>query len=262
MSIHDDASDAQGQPDRNVDNESVACDSDLNIADTLDYSDTGESESTLNRTLGRFELVKVLGKGAFGTVYLARDPQLDRQVALKIPLRTSLQDAAEKMRFVREARAAAQLRHPNIVPVYDAGNIGDTYYIAVAFVEGKTLRARLNERPFTHREAADLIAKIASALDYAHNKGIVHRDIKPENIIIDEAGEPQIMDFGLARRLIDCDDSLHDSHTSNRIPQSRQPHSILTHAGDVMGTPAYMSPEQARGDSHLADSRSDQWSWL
>ena len=147
-------------------------------------------------SLGRFQLVKLLGQGGFGAVYLAHDPQLDRDVALKVPRPGTLNSREHVERFLREARAAAQLRHPNIVPVYDAGKIDDTYYIAVAYVDGQPLRTRIGD--FDQLAAAELIAKLAWALDYAHQRRVVHRDVKPENVLIDALGEPQVMDFGLA----------------------------------------------------------------
>jgi len=193
------------------------------------------------RQIGRFQLRSVLGQGAFGTVYLAYDPQLDRQVALKIPRAEALGGSQEIQRFLREARAAAQLRHPAIVPVYEAGTIDDTYFIACGFVAGRTLRDELKKgRRFTHLEAARLIARLAEALDYAHNQGIVHRDVKPENVMLDAHDRPHIMDFGSARRT--------------------EGDALETQEGVRMGTPAYMSPEQASGMSHLADGRADIWS--
>lgn len=201
----------------------------------------GAAEKGIPKFLGRFELLGVLGQGGFGTVYLARDPQLDRKVALKVPKAESFEGTGDAQRFFREARAAAQLRHPYIVPIYEAGQVGDTYYIASGYVEGMTLRKRLKTGPeLTHVETARLISRLAQALHYAHSQGIVHRDIKPENIMLTSQGEPQIMDFGLAHR--DEGDQLR------------------TQEGTRMGTPAYMSPEQAKGQSHLADGRSDLWS--
>ena len=181
-----------------------------------------------------------MGRGAFGSVYRAHDPQLDRSVALKIPHSGAIGSQADAQRFLRKARAAGQLRHPYIVPVFDAGQVGGTYYIASAFVEGISLRAAIRAGQFADRRAAaELLVKLADALHYAHDQGIVHRDLKPENILVDQAGLPYVLDFGLARR---------------------QEDNLMTVDGAVIGTPVYMSPEQASGKSNLADQRSDVWS--
>ena len=168
---------------------------------------------------GRFEVLNLEGEGSFGRVYRARDPQLERTVALKIPRRAVLDQDDNRERFFREAKIAAQLRHPNIVPVYDAGHVGNKYYIASAFVEGGTLDRVLKKRSFDFDESADIIRKLAEALHYAHSVSIVHRDVKPSNIMLDVRGEPQLTDFGLARL----------ENTSEQLTQD----------GAIMGTPAY-----------------------
>jgi tRNA A-37 threonylcarbamoyl transferase component Bud32 len=198
------------------------------------------NKSSTDKALGRFEIQGVLGEGAFGKVYQARDPQLDRQVAIKVPRLGVLGTREEAQRFLREARAAANLRHPHIVPIYDAGEVEGTYYIASAFIEGQTLRAWMRETgKVDPLKAARLIEPLATALHYAHEQGVVHRDIKPDNVLLDKESVPHIADFGLARR----EDGA----------------ALRTQEGVRMGTPAYMSPEQHEGRSHQADGRSDLW---
>ncbi len=195
-----------------------------------------------HQRLGPFEIVRMLGQGAFGAVYLTRDPRLQRDVAVKVAKSGVLSTDADRARFEREARAAARLRHPNIVPVYEYGQLGETNYIAYQYIEGLTLKAELRRRGRLPREeAARMVSKLARALHYAHVEGIVHRDVKPDNILIDQHGEPHVADFGCAR-------------------QDDTGAGALTVEGSLMGTPAYMSPEQATGYSHTADARSDIWS--
>ena len=189
---------------------------------------------------GRYEIVELLGKGAFGAVYRARDSQLHRDVALKIPHADLLAEEDDKDRFYREARAAAQLQHPNIVAIHETAQADGLPYIAYAYVEGTTLSDILKFKPrFAQREAASIVATLASALHEAHSQGVIHRDIKPANLLLDKKGQPYILDFGLARRL--------------------EGEALRTVEGAVMGTPSYMSPEQAQGKSHLANARSDLW---
>lgn len=201
---------------------------------------SNEESGFHGKELGRYKVLRSLGKGGFGTVYLGYDPVLDRAVALKFLHARRLEDEHVR-RFWREAQMAARLRHPNIVPVYDAGESEDSRYIVYEFVEGKTLSAMLESGyRLAVLEAVALVRKLACALDYAHLHSVIHRDIKPGNIIVDEKGEPHLTDFGLAR--------FAESHGS------------LTRTGVLLGTPAYMSPEQAEGSSREADHRSDIWS--
>ena len=192
--------------------------------------------------LGRFELISELGVGTFGYVFKARDTELDRLVALKVQRAGTFATDEDVSRFLREAQSIAQLNHPGIVSVFDTvQSEEDICYLVSEYVDGESLESKLKDGSLSFPEIAILLASISDALQFAHQNGIVHRDIKPSNVLIDGQGNPHVMDFGLAKRVHDVDNS-------------------LTSMGRVMGTPAYMSPEQASGDSHKADSRSDIYS--
>lgn len=200
---------------------------------------TEEFDAAETKTFGRFELLDELGVGAFGCVWRARDTELDRIVALKIPRKDQL-TPQEADQFIREAQAAAQLKHPNIVSVHEVGREGSLVYIVSDYVEGLTLTDWLAERTLSAIESAALCDKLALALHQSHDTGVIHRDLKPSNILIDRCGEPHVTDFGLAKR--DATDA------------------TVTMDGKLLGTPAYMSPEQALGKSAEADRRSDVYS--
>lgn len=191
------------------------------------------------QSIGTFDLLEMLGEGAFGCVWKARDRKLDRIVALKLPRGAGL-NAAEAAAFLREAQAAAQLRHPNIVAIFGVERDERTAYIVSEYIDGLNLKEWLKQNQPTFEDAARLSVKLAEALAHAHAQGVVHRDMKPANILLDRAGEPHITDFGLAKRL-SADSSIHSGQ-------------------HVLGTPAYMSPEQAAGDSKNVGPRSDLYS--
>src|SRR5262249_53427595 len=161
----------------------------------------------------------------------------DRTVAVKVPRAGHLAGPADLDRFLREARSAAQLRHPSIVPIHEAGTADGVPYLVSDFVQGVTLTDLLSARRPGFRAAAEPVAAVAEALQYAHEQGVVHRDVKPSNILIGADGSPHVMDFGLARR------------DAGEV--------TMTVEGQVLGTPAYMPPEQARGEGHAVDGRGD-----
>src|ERR1700722_8481800 len=192
--------------------------------------------------IGRYKIVRELGRGAMGVVYHAIDPNIGRPVAIKtINLATVLKpDEQERMRerLFREARSAGILSHPGIVTIYDVEQQGDLAYIAMEYVDGPTLDQMLSEsKPLAAEQMFSIMGQTANALDYAHQKGIVHRDIKPANIMIAADGTTKITDFGIAK-----------------ITTSEQ----FTMTGSIVGTPHYMSPEQVQGQT--VDGRSDQFS--
>ena len=188
--------------------------------------------------IGRYRIEKVLGKGGFGLVYLAHDDQLDRPVAVKVPHAKLLSKPEDAEAYRTEARTVANLDHPHIVPVHDVGSTDEfPCYIVSKYVEGTDLSTRLKQSRLKHTEAAELVATVAEALHYAHKQGLVHRDVKPRNILVGTDGKPYVVDFGLALR-------------EENIGKGAR----------YVGTPAYMSPEQARGEGHRVDGRSDIYS--
>ncbi len=205
------------------------------------------SERGIGESFGRYQLIRQIGAGGMGSVWLARDKELDREVALKVP-RLDPFDTEGRERFRQEGRAAARLGHPNIATVYEVGEVGNTPYLTMEYIPGPTLAAHLASGRLSVTEAVRLGIAIARGLQHAHTVGVVHRDLKPANILLhgsvgpnnSVAFEPKITDFGLARRI--------DDPTG------------LTRTGTVMGTPAYMSPEQGAGRWDEVGPASDQFS--
>jgi len=187
------------------------------------------------RQLGRFQIEGVLGFGGFGIVYLANDPALGRKVALKVPRLMSLADPGLRERFRQEARAAAALDHPNVVPVYDVGSsVEHPCFVVCKFISGSDLETLTKTKRLPLREAVAIVASVADALHAAHRRGLVHRDVKPSNLLMDADGRALIADFGLVLSTADA-----------------------AGGAALAGTPAFMSPEQARGESATVDGRAD-----
>jgi serine/threonine-protein kinase len=200
--------------------------------------------ATAPAQIGPYRVEGELGSGGFGVVYRAYDGVLQRPIALKVlhPGRLAEPEAVD--RFLREARATARLRHLNIVQIYDYSRDGPPYYLATEYIDGPNLRTWCQQHRATPAEVADLIARVAEAIDHAHGHGVYHRDLKPGNILVDERGEPHVLDFGLARVYFETGDTT----------------AAPTSDGRILGTLAYMAPEQAAGHSHEADARSDIYS--
>jgi len=205
--------------------------------ETDQSTETGASPGThdkLPELFGRYRIIKTLGQGAMGAVYLAEDTDLGRQVALKVPKFSDIDSQEVLDRFYQEARSAATLHHRNICPVHDIGEYNGTRYITMAYIEGRPLSDYIKpDKPQQPRNIVLTVRKLALALQEAHERGVVHRDLKPANIMIDQKNEPVIMDFGLARQL----------ETSNSVR--------LTQTGQILGSPAYMSPEQVEESASI-----------
>lgn len=196
--------------------------------------------ATLPAVFGDYELLEEIGRGGMGVVYRAVQRSLGRTVAIKMLLRRDLASSSDLARFRSEAEAAARLDHPGIVPIFEVGEHDGLPFYSMRFIEGTTLAKRLAQGSLPPREAAALLAKVADAVHAAHSRGVLHRDLKPSNILIDSSGEPLVSDFGLAKRLEDTDS--------------------VTHTGAILGTPCYMSPEQAAGSRGDVGPASDVWS--
>ncbi|HEY8101210.1 MAG TPA: serine/threonine-protein kinase [Burkholderiaceae bacterium] len=215
-----------------------------------EFSATAQIAPAINR-VARFHILRELGRGSIGSVYLAHDPVIDRDIAIKTfsPKVSSATKKQYEQQFINEARAAGRLSHPNIVTIFDASNENGTTYIAMEYLQGRELSKILKkDLPYTYDDAATIVWKVAEALDYAHKNGVVHRDIKPANIFIVADNQPKLVDFGIARipnRVAEKTVSLEDAPNT------------LFH-NNLLGTPTYMSPEQATG--RQVDLRTDVYS--
>ncbi len=235
------------QPERGHSAGAAESDQAGELAETISPDGVAETASEFRvRRLGRYELLRPLGSGAMGDVFLAQDTHLDRRVALKIPRKVVQGVTGEReylQRFAREARAAAGLRHANICRVYDAGEIEGTACITMDFIDGQPLSRLIGSPRWTSVSAIlQLLATIADAIGHAHSRGVIHRDLKPGNIMIDTDGQPIVTDFGLARRPAAAGDGQ------------------ITQEGLLLGTPAYMAPEQIRGEQGVVGFGSDIYS--
>src|SRR5947209_12652388 len=204
----------------------------------------------IGETISHYRILSKLGEGGVGEVYLAQDTKLDRRVALKI-LPADLAAHPDRMkRFVQEAKAASALNHPNIITIHEIDEADSITFIATEFIDGETLRERIQSAPMKLGEVLDVATQIASALAAAHAAGIVHRDIKPENVMLRRDGIVKVLDFGLAK--------LAQPEALTIDTQAATKPLVRTEPGTVMGTVAYMSPEQVRGLE--LDARTDIWS--
>jgi serine/threonine protein kinase len=213
------------------------------VTPPIDGCATKGGEVELAGQFGRYRIIRALGKGGMGTVYLADDTQMERKVALKTPNFAQDPTGEQKERLFREARTAGNLRHPNICPIHDFGEIEGRPFISMAYIEGRPLSAFVaSDPPQTEAWILTLVRKLALALQVAHDQGVIHRDLKPSNVMIDAHAEPIVMDFGLARQMRRAKEDVR-----------------LTQSGVLVGSPAYMSPEQIEGDPERIDSRTDQY---
>ncbi len=202
-----------------------------------------------DKSFGQFKIISSIGKGGMGEVFLAQDTKLDRKVALKILPPEFAEDKDRMSRFVREAKSASALNHPNIITIHEIGESDGTHFIATEFIDGKTLNDYKKANPLNYKSALEIAIQVASALDEAHAAGIVHRDIKPDNVMIRANGLAKILDFGIAK--LSTPKTINEEDAT-AIKGGTSP-------GMIIGTANYMSPEQAKGK--VVDARTDIFSF-
>lgn|GEM_PF-5033220 len=204
------------------------------------YAGAPQADIDLPMQFGEYELLEEVARGGMGVVFRARQVNLDRQVALKMILTGKLADESDVQRFYSEASSAAALEHPGVVPVYEVGEQNGQHFFSMGFVEGESLASLIGRNPLSPQKSAQMLLKISEAIVYAHGEGVIHRDLKPANVLLDTKNNPHISDFGLAKKM-----------TSG---------SNLTVTGQILGTPSYMSPEQASGATDQTNETSDVYS--
>ncbi|MHC4976330.1 MAG: serine/threonine-protein kinase, partial [Planctomycetota bacterium] len=206
-------------------------------------------------SIGPYTIDREIGRGGMGVVYLARDTRLDRDVAIKSLPEHLASDPERLARFEREAKVLATLNHPNVAGIYGVEEVDGARYLILEYVEGETLAVRLDRGDIPPDEAVEIALEIAAGVEAAHEAGVIHRDLKPANIKFDAEGRIKVLDFGLAR----AEESSSTGSSMSQLPTITSPAHSPTMAGVILGTAAYMSPEQARG--RKVDKRSDIWSF-
>jgi|GEM_PF-133014 len=222
------------------------------VGEIADVIESGDKKLENGKRFGYYRIIKQIGAGGMGEVYLAKDTKLERKVALKILPETLAQDNERMRRFVREAKSASALNHPNIITIYEIGETDNTHFIAAEYIEGETLHSKLKMQPLNFKFALDVAIQVVSALDAAHRAGIIHRDIKPENVMVRPDGFVKLLDFGIAKLTEKQSEIDSDSEAATAIKSNTAP-------GMIIGTANYMSPEQAIGKQ--IDARTDIFSF-
>jgi serine/threonine protein kinase len=239
------AADAGATIDHSPQSRNVSRDADFSVQGKTHRTESGkqqEEASRLPKSIGPYTIKRVLGRGGMGIVYLAHQPKLGRTVALKMVLAGAHSSSSTLDRFLAEAKAVAHLQHPNIVQIFEIGEHDRLPFFSLEFVDGQALDDKLRGNPLPPQESAQLLVTICRAMQYAHDNGVLHRDLKPANILLTKSGVPKVTDFGLAKRLED------------------EAESGTTREGTIMGTPSYMSPEQAQGAIAKLGPATDQYS--